>query len=222
MENVEQIELYLDQEMSVDEREVFEQELATNPRLQQQVKEVRAARAAIEILYTDSIRQRLQGYEEQYVKKQKKRNRYWLGGILILALLAAGIAWGLLSGPSQQEIYARHSEQSCEEFTSILSPETKSQGPVRTQPLPKREQEIVDICAALRQQDSLALNQYRIQLEGRMTDLEAKQNNSYLLAMIYAGLGQYQAADAHLQWVATDPQAFMHEEAQSLIKELDP
>ena len=95
MENLERIERYLDQQLSAAEQQVFEQELTQDTGLQQQVKEVRAARAAIDILYTDSIRQRLQGYETAYVKKQALRRGYspWAIAAILLPLALLASAW---------------------------------------------------------------------------------------------------------------------------------
>lgn len=204
MENLEQIERYLDRQMSADEREAFENQLATTPGLQQYVKEIKAARTAIDLLHTDSIRDRLKGYEANYVKKQAQRRRYTGWAIAAVALLLLALAFILWppSPPTRDTLYQKHLENVCQKTINRLNSQERGQGNPDQPPIRPIDQEKITMCETIAGQDPAALRAKLADWEMRIAqdDNQARELKFYM-GLAYWQLGEYTQADDCFRWL---------------------
>lgn len=240
MKNFEQIESYLDQQMTDDERTDFEQQLERDPELRRELKELQAARAAIDVLQVEAIRQRLVSYEAESMDDLSDSSTKPSGGkmpfgllgrgvVIVLVVACLGAFWMYFNAkPDDQALSWTYLQRICEadqdNLSSIAENEKGQASDGSTSMIYDSlswEPIILDICdkdeGALRSE--FLLNQLQLINELVANDPELDQQLATYQALIYLRLGDKPEAKRYLEQ-AVSLKARHHSKARELLESI--
>lgn len=184
----EQIDAYLNKELTEEERLAFEAELLANPDLGRALAEEEATRAAIGMLQIDAAVQRYEKVAVQYkAAKRRERNR-WMRGLLAGVVVLGIGAWILNTDSSvlwssKQMNYPEISQFYLDKFCQEDAAQRES-GPRTsagsTNVLPEFQEEIKELCELL--EDNKEIPTLIVQLEHKIEKNKSLELNlaSYL------------------------------------------